>query len=112
MDFSVDELWEAGERIYNLRRAIMVLREDRHRDDDTLSHVWFAGKSRINLKAQSIPSQVLTEPLDEERWEALKDRFYLLRGWNAATGRPSREKLEALSMKDVADKLEDAGRLG
>ncbi len=40
-NYSPDELWQAGERIWNLRRAIMELREGRTRENDTLSHVWF-----------------------------------------------------------------------
>jgi len=101
IDYSVDTLWEAGERIYNLRRAIMVMRENRHRDDDTLNHLWFDGGVGG-----------LSEPLDRERWEMLKDRFYELRGWSVDTGRPTRAKLEALGMKGVADTLENAGKIG
>ncbi len=41
IDVNVDELWEARERIWTLRRATMTLRENRYREDDTLSHVWF-----------------------------------------------------------------------
>ena len=47
-----DELWETGERIWTLRRAIMVSREDRTREYDTLSHVWFekiAGGDQVLL---------------------------------------------------------------
>jgi aldehyde:ferredoxin oxidoreductase len=102
LDVDVDALWETGERIYNLRRAVMVLRENRHRDDDTLATVWF----------EQVISGGLSEPLDMEKWEALKDSFYKLRGWNVNTGRPARGRLEALGMKDVADKLESAGKLG
>jgi aldehyde:ferredoxin oxidoreductase len=54
----------------------------------------------------------LSGPLDKERWETLKDRFYELRGWNVSTGRPARAKLEELGMKDVADKLQSAGKTG
>ncbi|MCH7908398.1 MAG: hypothetical protein IIB38_02135 [Candidatus Hydrogenedentes bacterium] len=106
IDYSVDKLWEAGERIYNLRRAIMVLREDRHRDGDTLCPDMF----KEVIKVQS--PETLSEPLDRAQWEPLKDRFYKLRGWNVDTGRPTRAKLEALDMKDIADKLASAGRLG
>jgi len=34
-----------------------------------------------------------------------------LHGWVAETGMPDRKTLEDLSLKDVADKLELAGRL-
>jgi aldehyde:ferredoxin oxidoreductase len=108
----VDKLWKAGERIYNLRRAIMVLRENRHRDDDTISHVWFAGESEIDITTlRSLRGQTLSEPLDKEQWEALKDRYYRLRGWDVDTGIPGKAKLEELGMMDVADKLQIAGTI-
>ena len=106
LDVDVDELWKAGERIWNLRRAIMVLRENRHKDDDTLCPDMF----KEVIKVQQ--PEVLSEPLDRAQWEALKDRYYELRGWDVNTGRPARAKLEELGMKDVADKLQNAGKLG
>jgi aldehyde:ferredoxin oxidoreductase len=105
VDTSVSQLWMAGERIWNLRRAIMVLREDRHRRDDTLHNNWF---ERIT----GAGDEVLPEPIDRARWEQVKDRYYQLRGWNVDNGRPTRFKLEQLAMADVADQLESAGRLG
>lgn len=105
LDIDVEALWQAGERIYNLRRAIMVLRESRHRDGDTVSRDLF---ERVE---PDLP-ETLSEPLDREKWEALKDRYYALRGWDVETGRPTRAKLDALDMKGVADGLEKAGRLG
>ncbi len=105
VDTSVDELWKAGERIWNLRRAVMVAREDRHRRDDTLSDPWFE-------RVVGSGDEVLPEPLDREKWEAVKDRYYALRGWSVTSGRPQRAKLEELGMRDVADTLQSAGKLG
>jgi aldehyde:ferredoxin oxidoreductase len=105
VDSSAEELWEAGERIWNLRRAIMVLRENRLREDDTLNHHWFE-------RVVGAGDEVLPEPLDRTQWEDVKDRYYALRGWNSSNGRPTRDKLEQLGMGDVADTLESAGRLG
>ena len=82
------------------------MREDRHKDDDTLCDDMF--KEVIKVHAP----EKLSEPLEREKWDALKDRYYKLRGWNVDTGRPERAILETLDMKDVADKLEDAGKLG
>jgi len=104
IDYDMDKLWEVGERIWNLRRAIMVLRENRHRDDDTLSPFWFEEIDKF--------SERLSEPLDRERWEILKDRYYKLRGWDVNTGWPTKAKLVELGLKDVADKLQNTGRIG
>ena len=104
VDYSADKLWETGDRIYTLRRAVAVMRENRTRAQDDLSPVWF---ERLAGGTQS-----LAAPLDRTKWEALKDRFYAARGWNPANGRPTRAKLEQLGMRGVADKLQSAGRLG
>jgi len=101
--YSVDRLWETGDRIYTLRRAAAVMRENRSREQDDLSQVWFERRAG---------AESLAEPLDRTKWEALKNRFYVARGWNPANGRPTRSKLERLGMKGVADKLQSAGRLG
>jgi aldehyde:ferredoxin oxidoreductase len=97
IDYDVDQLWEAGERIWNLRRAIMVHREDRQRKDDTISPLWF---ERTVANSQS-----LSAPLDRKKWEELITRYYELRGWETKSGRPTRARLEALGMRAVADKL-------
>jgi aldehyde:ferredoxin oxidoreductase len=105
VDTSADELWEAGERIWNLRRAVMALRENRRRNHDTLNHHWFE-------RIVGAGDEVLPEPLDRAEWGDLKDRYYELRGWNTNNGRQGRARLEQLGMGDVADTLESAGRLG
>jgi aldehyde:ferredoxin oxidoreductase len=106
VDIDVDRLWEAGSRIWNLRRAITVLREDRHREEDTLCDDMF--KEVIKVHAP----EKLSAPLDRGKWESLKDRYYELRGWNVGSGRAERPILESLDMKDVADRLDRAGKLG
>ena len=61
---NVGEMSETGERLWNIRGAVMVLREDRRRDDDTLSHVWFAGERKTDIMKLGAPGdQVLSEPL-------------------------------------------------
>ncbi len=104
LDLTPDQLFETGERIWSLRRSVMVKREDRTREADTLSHVWF----------ERMPNggQVLPSPIDRAQWEPLKDRYYALAGWDKASGRPTRSRLEKLGMKGVADTLQGAGKLG
>lgn len=108
LDVNVDELAKAGERIWNLRRAIMVKRENRTRESDTLNEPYF--KKAIKCLAGSATGLV-NGPIDKAKFEALKDRYYELRGWDANTGWPTRAKLEELGLKDVADELASNGKL-
>jgi aldehyde:ferredoxin oxidoreductase len=42
----------------------------------------------------------------------MKDEYYRIRGWDVATGLQTRQTLESLVLKDVADDLERRGLLG
>ena len=55
--------------------------------------------------------EILDTQLMRDRFEALKDRFYTLSGWDVETGRPTRATLLALDMADVAGTLEAEGYL-
>ena len=81
----------------------MVSRENRTRPQDDLHRLWFEKR---------MGAQNLAGPLDRTQWEALKDRYYLLRGWNKTNGRPTRASLEKLGLKAIADQLEKENKLG
>ena len=108
VDIDTESLAKAGERIWNLRRAIMVLREDRTREDDTLNQPYF--EKAVTCYAGTALGQK-SGPIDKARFEAIKDRYYKLRGWDVESGRPTRARLEALGLKDVADRLAGSGKL-
>jgi len=103
LDIDTSSLAETGERITNLLRAIMVKRENRTRESDTLNEPYFKKAVTMNM--------VQTGPIDKDKFEQLKDRFYQLRGWDVRTGQPTRAKLEELGLNDVADELTKVGRL-
>ncbi len=95
----VGEVWLAGERIVNLKRAFNV-REGITRRDDTL------------------PERFTREPMPEGPGrgqvvdlERMLDEYYELRGWDLETGFPTRERLEELGLSDVAEELAGAGKL-
>ena len=91
-DFSVEEFRKGGERIYNLARAFCV-REGIRREHDTL------------------PGRLMEAPLpdgpaegmviDRDTLEEMKDAYYDLRGWDKATGIPTREKILELGLEEV-----------
>jgi aldehyde:ferredoxin oxidoreductase len=107
-DMDVNRMAKAGERIWNLRRAIMVKRENRTRENDTLNEPYF--KKAITCPAGSATGLV-NGPIDKAKFEALKDRYYAFRGWDTKTGWPTRAKLEDLGLKDVADELASIDKL-
>jgi aldehyde:ferredoxin oxidoreductase len=88
-DFSVTDFRTVGERVYNLARAFSI-REGLTSADDTL------------------PKRLLEEPLPEgpakghvNNLAPLLDAYYRLRGWDEATGKPTREKLRELGLDEV-----------
>jgi aldehyde:ferredoxin oxidoreductase len=91
-DFDVNDFRKTGERVYNLVRAYNV-REGLTRAHDVL------------------PDRLHDEPLPEgpgkgmvisrEGFNAYLDTYYDLRGWDKATGKPTREKLSELGLEDV-----------
>jgi aldehyde:ferredoxin oxidoreductase len=105
----VEQLWKAGDQIWNLQRAIMIKREGRMRDQDTLEDAVFDTVWKDNHPATY---EVLDTQFDREQFEALKDRYYELIGWNVENGWPTRSTLESLDMLDVADELESIGMIG
>jgi aldehyde:ferredoxin oxidoreductase len=88
------ELNRAGERIWNLLRAIDVrfFGRDRAIDESTLEAFLYPGKDDGVM-------------LDRKRFLPLLDKYYELSGWDAATGRPTRAKLDELGLDDIADAL-------
>jgi aldehyde:ferredoxin oxidoreductase len=96
-----EKLDAAGERIFNLLRAIDVKYFGRSRQVD-------------EQVAQDLTHPAFTDgiELDLKKFWPMLDRYYELRGWNPANGWPTREKLTELGLDDVADELEAADKLG
>jgi aldehyde:ferredoxin oxidoreductase len=95
------EFWECAERIFNLERAINIRNDERTRDDDLKIIPYFE-----TLENRPGPSGKL-ENLDRMKFLKLVDEYYALRGWDEERGWPTRGKLEALGLKDVADELDN-----
>jgi aldehyde:ferredoxin oxidoreductase len=99
LKFTAEQVYQVGERLNNLARAFN-LREGFTRADDTL------------------PERLMTEPLkagaskghfiSKDDLKQMLDEYYTARGWDVATGSPTREKLVELGLEYVADAL--AGR--
>lgn len=101
IETTIEELIVRSEGIYNITRAFSV-REGITRTDDIP------------------PSRVFEDPvrtgptkgnkLTREAYNKLLDIYYEKRGWDKQTGVPTRDRLESLDLKDVADELEKLGK--
>jgi len=90
MGFTLQDLWDIGERAYTLERAFNV-REGVRRKDDT------------------VPERFLTEPvpdgphkgaiLKKEELDEMLDEFYEEYGWDKTTGIPTKERWEKLGFR-------------
>jgi aldehyde:ferredoxin oxidoreductase len=97
-DWSNEELLKIAERIRNLERMFDV-RQGLTREMDTLPDKFFEEP----LKKGKYEGAVL----DREKFEGMKDEYYDHRGWDKATGIPTREKLVELGLEDVAAEVLD-----
>ncbi len=105
-DVDKQEWLKIGERLFNMERAIMA-REGRRKENDTVEDYYFrVPESEVaawELKRDPLPVA------DYDKFVRMRDEYYTLRGANLDTGIPSREKLEELDLKDVADQLSEDG---
>jgi aldehyde:ferredoxin oxidoreductase len=95
-DFDNEKLNSYCERMTDLIRAFNA-REGITSKDDTVPDILFEE-----------PSLVTGKPLDREKFNGMLGEVYSARGWNK-NGMPTRERLEELGMKDVADDLDNRG---
>ena len=83
---------------------------------ETLFNILHAGFGRT----ESVPPVKLTENpvhdgpfkgqrLDPGQWQVMLDDYYHIHGWDAATGRPTIERLVELGLKDAADRMKKFG---
>lgn len=88
------ELTQIGERIVNLERAFLI-RDGLSRKDDTLPE-------KYRHPMPDGPGKGLH--VSQEELDSMLDDYYERRGWDRE-GRPTRETLVRLGMKDVADSI-------
>lgn len=111
--YSEESVYQLGERIFNLQRAINVRERRSGREADTLPEFWYT----IQLKESLMNPKLLApgpngEPvtrkgsvLDRRQFEFMKDEYYRLRGWDVLSGLQTESKLAELDLIDVAREL-------
>ena len=96
MVYTPDDILSVGERINNLARAFNV-REGFTRADDTLPE---------RLMNETIPGGTSKgHSISKEELKQMLDEYYKARGWDIATGAPTRETLKSLNLEYAADAL-------
>lgn len=107
--------YELGERVLNLHRAIFLREGHRGRTDDTLPEMWY----NLPKEGDAVNPECLMpgkngtiisrkgSVVDRDAFESMKDEYYTLRGWDIATGLPTRSRLLKLGLAETAKELAD-----
>jgi aldehyde:ferredoxin oxidoreductase len=111
--YNESSIYQLGERIFNLQRAIHVRERQCGREGDTLPEFWHTTplqESFMNPKllAPGPDGQPITREgsvVDRGQFELMKDEYYRLRGWDVITGLQTESKLTELGLVDVAREL-------
>ena len=108
-----EELYRTGERIFNLQRAILAREGHRGRESDKLDESFYTRPLRtVGLNPECLApgkdGEVISRKgavVDREKFEAMKDEYYELRGWDAG-GLQTIAKLEEIGLSDIVSDLE------
>jgi len=109
------ELYQIGERVLNLQRAILAREGHKGREHDYIDEYNFTTplKEAFANPDCIVPGkngEVLSRKgmvVDREEFEKMKNEFYGIRGWDVASGLQTRAKLEELSLDDVVQVLQN-----
>lgn len=96
-------LFLIARRSYNLEKAFNTLHTNFHRKDD------YPPERFMEEPVKSGPYKEYR--CERENWDKMLDQFYELHGWDKETGLQTRTSLLKLGMENVAQKLEEIGRL-
>jgi len=114
-----EELYVAGERIFNLQRAILVREGHSGREKDILPEYLHTRPIKRLIAPYNpdclVPGrggEVISRSgavVDREEFERMKDEYYRLRGWDVTSGLQTKKKLDELGLKDITVDLEQRG---
>ena len=108
-----------GEAIFNLQRAIHIRDGWAGRDGDLLMDAFHEiPLESVRFNDNCIVPGKNGEPfsrrgliMERESFEKMKSEYYELRGWDAASGLQTRDRLQELGLSDIANELEAIGCL-
>jgi aldehyde:ferredoxin oxidoreductase len=115
-NLSFADAMEIGHKIYTLDRSIWVL-QGRHRNMEVFPDYIYDQPSGGSDMPMYIDGEWKYDSgrgrkLDRAKFEDWKTRFYTFEGYNQENGYPTRDTLEGMGLKRVADLLGKRGKLG
>ena len=106
---SPEEFLTAGERVWNLQKALNV-REGFDRKDDAIPERWITEPLKFGEKELRLQNYTRTLTIStREEAEKLLDDYYDERGWDIKTGVPTKEKLTKLGLPEAANLITKLG---
>jgi aldehyde:ferredoxin oxidoreductase len=115
-NYSEEGLLKMGECFFNLQRAILIRERGYGREGDTIPEAWYsipvseAFYMNPKMMVPGPDGQPITRKgatINKEEFEAMKNEFYRLRGWDIETGLQKETKLKELGLADIASKLKN-----
>jgi aldehyde:ferredoxin oxidoreductase len=97
-----------GERAWNMVKVLNVREGFVRKDDSMPERVFDETLHWGSLKGQKdfkFSDYVRSHNINREEWEWLLDGYYDERGWDIERGWPTKARLEALGMKDIANDM-------
>lgn len=118
-EISEDELYQVGERAFNLQRAVLAREGRPGRGADVLPALFHelpleydqANPECLVPGEGGRPVSRKGAVVDRADFERMKDEYYALRGWDVSTGLQTRKCLEGIGLGEVATELESRGLL-
>jgi aldehyde:ferredoxin oxidoreductase len=116
-DIDEMELEKIGERIFNMQRAVNLAQGWGAREGDRLLDFYhrepiqflrYDRECKVPGKDGTIGTRKNTV-IERSAFEKMKDEYYHLRGWDAASGLQTKATLDAMDLKDVAEGLQEKG---
>jgi aldehyde:ferredoxin oxidoreductase len=112
-DLDEQSLNRIGERVFNLQRAILAREGHRGRSDDKLPDEWHTSPLETHVADPDClvpgengePISRVGAVVEKQEFERMKDEYYELRGWDVATGRQTKRKLEEMGLDDTVEGL-------
>jgi aldehyde:ferredoxin oxidoreductase len=118
-DIDEVELYKMGERNFNLQRAVLLRQGWPGREGDRIlehfhTHPLQKGELFFNAEclAPGKDGEIISKVgavVERDKFEDMKTEYYRYRGWDTATGFPTKAKLIELQLNDVATELAERG---